>query len=485
MKKKLLSVFCVSLALALTVPLAACGGGDDDLNADGTWWSTEGELNKDANGNVVFDDVSIRLTTIVGGVDKNPFNQLIAQFNAEYRGRININCTPVGEGDFETTVTRQITQNANNAPDIIMAHQKSIKSFLDYRVIQPYDVAMEETGVEIDLTAFAQGVNQYSNGGTDYQFGVPVDAASMVVYYNKEMLAEYTDKVPETRSELLKVCADYKAATKKTAISWETSGDFFAKYLMPTAVLQNGGYLYKEDLYGDWYDNETQRGIYRKAIESVRSFIDSGYAKLGVHEMAGATDFNEKESLFYVSMPWYRTNIVNAYAQLNGVSVGEAEDIIGGTSVSGWFAMENETSDNAKKIYGDSHMLAITKKVKDINQKAAICEFVKWFTQRADVGAQWAEAGHVTLSNTIADSDVYKNNKCVKNLINKWYPYLDSFTTMGITPYYMDVSDNLSQMLSEALLIGSPKQSDYDELIRVKQKALNSQIDLLKAVGQG
>ena len=184
-------------------------------------------------------------------------------------------------------------------------------------------------------------------------------------------------------------------------------------------------------------------------------------------------------------MPWYRTNIVDAYAQLNGVSVSQAEEIIGGTSVSGWFAMENETSDNAKKIYGDSHMLAITKKVKDISQKAAICEFVKWFTQRADVGAQWAEAGHVTLSNTIADSDVYKNNKCVKNLINKWYPYLDAFITMGITPYYKDVSDNLSQILSEALLIDSPKQTDYDELIRVKQKALNSQIDLLKAVGQG
>ncbi len=125
MKKKLLSVFCVSLALALTVPLAACGGGDDDLNADGTWWSTEGELNKDANGNVVFDDVSIRLTTIVGGVDKNPFNQLIAQFNAEYRGKINVISQSVGETDFETTVTRQITQNASNAPDIIMSHQSN------------------------------------------------------------------------------------------------------------------------------------------------------------------------------------------------------------------------------------------------------------------------------------------------------------------------------------------------------------------------
>lgn len=478
MKKKLLSAICLSMALAVTVPMAAACTPADELNPDGTWWSTEGELNKDADGNIVFDDVSIRLTTIVGGVDKNPFSQIIGQFNAEYRGKINIISTSLGEGEFETTVTRQITQNAKNAPDIIMSHQKSIKSFLDYRVIQPYDVAMEETGVKIDLNGFAEGVNQYSDGGSDYHYGVAVDAASMVVYYNKEMLVEYTDKVPETRSELLKVCADYKAKTGKTPISWETSGDFFAKYLMPTAVLQNGGYLFKEDLYSDWYDNQTQREIFKKAITSVRSFIDDGYAKLGVHEMTGATDFNKKNSLFYVSMPWYRSNIIDAYAELNGVSVSEAEDIIGGTSVSGWFAMDNETSDNAKKIYGDSHMFAMTKKVKDINQKAAICEFVKWFTQRADVGAKWAEAGHVTLSNTIAESDTYKDNKCVKEMINNWYPHLDAFTTIGVTPYYMDISNNLSSLLSEALIDGNP--ANFENYIKAKQNALNSQIDLLK-----
>ena len=91
MKKKILGALCLSMALAFTVPLAACGGGGDDLNEDGTWWTTTGELNKDANGNVVFDDVSLRLSTIVSGVDKTPFGDIIAQFNAEYRGKININ----------------------------------------------------------------------------------------------------------------------------------------------------------------------------------------------------------------------------------------------------------------------------------------------------------------------------------------------------------------------------------------------------------
>ena len=483
MKKKILGAFCLSMALAFTVPFAACGGGGDDLNEDGTWWSTTGELNKDGNGNVVFDDVSLRLTTIVSGVDKTPFGDIIAQFNAEYRGKININPVYLTGDNFEKDVTMKVQQNANNAPDIIMLHQESLRGFLDYKIIQPYDLAMEETGVEIDLTAFAQGVNQYAKAGTEYQFGVPLDAASMVVYYNKDLLKDITgsDKAPQTRSKLLSVCRQFKDKNPGNyPISWEASGDFFCQYLMPTAVLQNGGHLYKEDLYADWYSDETQRGIYKNAIQSVRSYIDSGYAKKDVHEMSGATDFIQNKSVFYVTMPWYRENIVSGYAEMNKIDQAAAEEKISGASVSGWFAMSDETSDNAKKIYGDSHMFAMTKKVKDINQKAAICEFVKWFTQRVDIGAQWAEAGHVTLSNTIANSTTYRENKNVVNFIDNWYPHLDAFTTMGITPYYSTVGENLSTLLSESLILEEPKESDYENLIKTKQNALNSRIDMIK-----
>lgn len=483
MKKKILGAICLSMAVAFTVPLAACGGGGDDLNEDGTWWSTTGELNKDANGNVVFDDISLRLSTIVSGVDKTPFGDIIAQFNAEYRGKISINTVYLQGDNFEKDVTMKVQQNAKNAPDIIMLHQESLRGFLDYKVVQPYDLAMKETGIEIDLTAFAQGVNQYSKVGTEYQYGVPFDAAGMVVYYNKDLLKEITgsDTAPQTRSELLSVCRQFKDKYPDNyPISWESSGDFFCQYLMPTAVLQNGGYLYKEDLYADWYSNETQRGIYKNAIQSVHSYIDGGYAKLGVPEMSGATDFSQNKSIFYVTMPWYRENIVSGYAEINKIDQAAAEEKISGASVSGWFAMSDETSENAKKIYGDSHMFAMTKTVKDINKKAAVCEFVKWFTQRADVGAQWAEAGHVTLSNTIATSTTYTENKNVVNFIDNWYPHLDSFTTLGITPYYSTVGENLSTLLSESLLLTEPNESKYLDLIKTKQNALNSRIDVLK-----
>lgn len=482
MKKKILSALCLSTAFAVAVPLAACGGKDPGLNPDGTWWSTTGELVKDADGNVVFDDVALNLSTIVSGVDKTPFGNIIARFNAEYRGKININPSYFTSENFEKDVTMKVQQNANNAPDIIMMHQESIKLFLNYKIIQPYDLAMKETGVEMDLSAFAQGVNQYSKAGTEYQFGVPLDAASMVVYYNKDLLKATTgsDEVPETRSQLLTVCRQFKEKNPgKFPISWEASGDFFCQYIMPTAVLQNGGHLYKDDMNTDWYSDEAQRGIYLNAIKSVRSFIDNGYADIGVHEMAGAKDFVANNSIFYVTMPWYREDIINSYAKTNNIGVTAAEEKISGASISGWFAMSDETSANAKKIYGDSHMFAITKNVKDITEKAAICEFVRWFTSRADIGAEWAEAGHITLSNTIANSTTYQENKTVVNFIDNWYPQLDSFTTIGLTPYYSTVGKGLRTLLSESLLLKNPTDSAYLNLIQAKEKDTNSKISTI------
>ena len=155
-----------------------------------------------------------------------------------------------------------------------MGHQSSVKSFLDYKVIQPIDVAMQETGVEFDLNAFSAGINQYADAGTgDHNFGVTVDAASMVVFYNKELLSRYSETVPSTREELFEVCEAYAKDTGNIPITWDTGSDFFNEFVMDTAVLQNGGTLYKDDYRVDWYDNTAQREIYKKALSSVREFV--------------------------------------------------------------------------------------------------------------------------------------------------------------------------------------------------------------------
>ena len=97
--KTICGVICTAL---LCIPaLTACDGGRDgpvDPGGDNGWWETTGELQKDENGDVIFKNVQVKLSTVVAGVDRTAFEQSVAQFNLEYIGKINIIPTSIGEG---------------------------------------------------------------------------------------------------------------------------------------------------------------------------------------------------------------------------------------------------------------------------------------------------------------------------------------------------------------------------------------------------
>lgn len=474
MKKKFAGILCAALALTIPFTAAACGG---KSNGGDEWWSTTGELEKNGD-EIVFNDVGLRLASIVAGDDKGALNQIVAQFNAEYSGKIRISVTTVGWESFEDYVARAVKQGDKSAPDIVMGHQSSVKSFLDYKVIQPIDVVMEQTGFNFDLNAFSTDINQYAGAGTDHNFGVTADAQSMIVFYNKELLGRYSQTVPSTREELFTVCEAYARDTGNIPIAWDTGSDFFTEYIMNTAVLQNGGTLYKDDYRVDWYDNTAQRDVYKKALESVRSFITNSpkLAEVGGSDGTGLANFRTNKAMFYMTVPWYLDAVCQGYAAENGCTEEVARtEKLGATSIAGWFAMDS-SKDYAGKIYCDSHMFNLSNKVTDITQKAACLEFMKWFTTNADAGVQWARAGHVSISNAINAQDAYKNDAVVANYIKKWYPNIDDLNTVGVNPYYQELAKNLRAIMSEGLL--KTNNSGDEELIRTKQNEYNSNIAL-------
>ena len=60
--------------------------------------------------------------------------------------------------------------------------------------------------------------------------GVPIDAQSLVVYYNKDLLADLGETLPANREELFEVCGKAKAQGL-TPIAWSTSNGYFNSYL--------------------------------------------------------------------------------------------------------------------------------------------------------------------------------------------------------------------------------------------------------------
>ena len=443
------------------------------------WWSTTGTLQKE-NGEVVFEDVDISLTTVVNGEDLAAFNQLISEFNAEYRGKINVSVTSVNQSTYESTVAQQIANNSN-APDLLMSHQKGHKSFVKNKLIQPFDEAMEASGIEISMNDYASGLAKYSSLDYDgYTFGVPIDAQSEVVYYNKQLLDKYGGILPTNHEELIELCDKVAQGENILPIAWDTSLDFFSMYVFPTAIVQNGGHFYNDTYRADWYSDETNRAAFKAGIQSIRDLTTHTPA-LASYTMSGSAALNNflgNKALFLVGMPWNSTSIFEAYGSQNGglSTAAVMSDRIGGTSLSNWFALSS--SADGSKIFGDSHFFAMSKTVRSINKKAAILEFMKWFTQDASVGTAWAEAGHISASTIVGNDNTYLSNDYVENYITQFYPDINSFECPGNTPYYEDTFAQITSLFSSVR--NSNNAANDDKIIKDAADAVNAVIDFLE-----
>ena len=158
----------------------------------------------------------------------------------------------------------------------------------------------------------------------------------------------------------------------------------------------------------------------KNGIASIRGLINHS-PKLAQYNQSLADSLNAfltNKALFYVTTPWTLKNVLSAYQKQNSIEslAVTKSDYIGGTSIANWFALDGNST-NGNKIYGDSHFFAMSMTVQDINKKAAICEFVKWITQNVDIGTEWAEAGHISMSKIVDASNDYLQNDLVKNYL--------------------------------------------------------------------
>lgn len=472
------------LGMIMCASITACGGGNGferTYTIDDPWWSTTGTLQKEGT-KVVFDDVYVDLVTVVTGADWTTFEKLINRFNTEYRDKIRINVTQMNDSTFESTVASNIVNNSN-APELIMSHQKGQASLVENKLIQPFDEAMEKSGIEINLEDYSSGLTQYSSLGYEgYLFGLPIDVRSQVVYYNKKLLNKYNEKLPETRSELIALCK--KVASGEGSgfipIAADTSDKYFSMYSFATAIVQNGGHFYDKDFRADWASDATNLKAFKDAVSSIKKLTEA--PKLMNYGMSASTalgNFLSNKALFYISVPWTLKEVISGYGRQNGnlTDTKVMEECIGGTSLSGWFALD-ESAECADYIFGDAHCFSMSRTVTDINKKAAMLEFMKWYTQTVSVGAEWAEAGHMSASTIVMNDPAYTENAWVENFISKFYSDINKIECLGLTPYFNDTISQLAALFVSTQATATDAATEA--AIKQAQDKVNEVIDFIE-----
>lgn len=186
-------IACVLIVSALLITLVACAPADNNdgkYEITNPWWTTTGTLEKDGNGQVVFENVNLSMMTVVNGADYKVLQSIVSDFNAAYKGKISISVSNTTQENFVKLVSTAVSQNQNPA-DILMSHQNALQALAtDYQCIQPFDETMEASGISIDLGDYADDLAKYANLGYEgYTFGIPVDAQSMVVFTTRSFLA--------------------------------------------------------------------------------------------------------------------------------------------------------------------------------------------------------------------------------------------------------------------------------------------------------
>lgn len=466
-RKGLISILCAAV-FAVTM-LAACGGGGGngpigvgEHEIDSKWWSTTGEIQKDGE-DIVFNNVEIKLTTVVAGTDLAKFNTIVNRFNAEYLDKINIVSSSVTEESYNSQVAKQISNNAN-APDLLMTHQKEFKSLADSKLIQPFNEVIEKSGIDLDLDNYASGLSKYSSlNFKDQMFTVPVDMHSEVVIYNKKLLGD--NALPTNHSELVALCKQIATEKNITPIAASTHSPSFYRFVFNTAILQNGGTFFDTSTYNADWASESNMPAYKAAIASIRELITENLMKKQQSTGDALSAFLNDKALFYFVEPWSVESVLNAYS-------GDKNDIAG-VSMSKWFAAD-PSKDCADYIYGDAHAFGISTTVTDITKKAAICEFIKWFSENTSAGIPWANAGHYSASKTLTENSSYAAENMVANFLTKFYADIDDFQTMDISPYTYQYKSYLEQLY---LAMISNDTADNDESdIRAYQKKVNDEI---------
>lgn len=464
----LISILCAAVVAATMLVGCGGGGGNGPIGAgeheiDSKWWSTTGEIQKDGE-DIVFNNVEIKLTTVVAGPDLRKFDDIVTRFNAEYLDKINIVTSSVTEESYNSQVAKQISNNAN-APDLLMTHQKEFKSLADKKLIQPFNEVIEKSEIDLDLDNFAAGLSKYSSlNYKDQMFTVPVDMHSEVVICNTNLLGE-GDALPTNHSELVALCK--KIATEKniTPIAASTHSPSFYRFVFNTAILQNGGTFFDASNYNADWASESNMPAYKAAIASIRELITENIMKKQQSTGDALNAFLSDKALFYFVEPWSVESVLNEYK-------GDKNKILG-TSMSKWFAADPD-KDYADHIYGDAHAFGISKTVTDITKKAAICEFIKWFSENTSAGIPWANAGHYSASKTLTENSSYKAENMVANFLTKFYADIDDFQTMDISPYTYQYKLHL-QGLYLAMISNDTADND-DSDIRAYQKRVNDDI---------
>jgi multiple sugar transport system substrate-binding protein len=220
---------------------------------------------------------------------------------------------------------------------------------------------------------------------------VPLDIHAIVLYYNKEILADAgllgADGMPAGLDGIdnLEAAFEKIKASGKLPVSFGHDGGTIWR-IFYTLLNQQGGSLIDDG--GVAVDEAGQR-----ALQTMRGWVEQGYAPELIEYPAGVALFTSGEAAFHINGVWEVPTMVDLNAK------GELFD---------WGAMRIPVLFDQPATWADSHCFAIPQGPRGVASQEkvdAVLEVISWMNKNS---IRWASAGHIPAYLPVVQSGEYR-----------------------------------------------------------------------------
>lgn len=481
--KKLLALI-LTLCL-LVIPLTACPEPPDD---GGNTLEGDGDIVRDADGNIVYDNVKLTMWSVTTGDDAATQDAIVEQFNQMYKGMIEVEVVHYSRYDLESLLSNTMQFDQENAPDILFNHGSRSTEYNDRGWLQEVDFFFEKSGALYDKEDFVPSLlESVTIDGKAY--GMPIDCHSTVLCIRVDILEKNGLKIPTNYAELVEVCdkAAELAANNNLWIRGENSegysatewrkastavpytafpmsfGDMWVhEFVGYTAALQNGASFVGADGMPSWNTDAAAGGI-----TTLKEMIFPTSTSVNKHALSkdygssydvGDAPFLKGECIFKLQGPWAWQKELQTFDTMMGKDGGSSN--IATRSISNLFAKDASNA-NASKIKGEGHAITLMKTVKSYTKACAATLFMEYMATNS--GIEWAKRGHLPAVRSVAASSDYTSNPAYDAYVKYWGTPED-YVVIPPTKYYSYVDTYFKNAVQKALA-GSYKDQDVKGLL--------------------
>ncbi len=329
----------------------------------------------------------------LGGGDGVRMKKLIEDFNAAHADTIEIQATTLDWGvPFYTKV--QTSAAVGEGPDVMTYHASRIPLAVSQSTlseITPEDMA----AMGLSADSFAKETWDAVNVDGK-QYAVPFDTHPIVLYYNKDKLAEAgligADGLPtglDGKDNFTAALQKLKDAGNEWSIVQVTADGGFAFRTIYSLLCQQNGVIGGD---GAWFPDDNADKL-ANAVQVIADWVGAGYNPSYTDYPSTVALFTSGASPFMINGVWEVPTMVDLQAQ---------------GKLFNWGAIELPVLFDKPCTYADSHAFAIPNnagKPATPEKHAAVLEVIKYMS---DNSLFWATAGHVPANVAVTATDEYK-----------------------------------------------------------------------------